>query len=296
MALALEECSARSYAELIRSNIPSSSSLLHARSTASRPSPLSTLGVFSFGPTAATPTRGEILVYLGATSRKPRSVKRKKTSSSEKDRPVPAKVQKLGVSPPSPVREPGQASSPLAEVQNSGAPPPSPAQELERASSPLVEVPESGASPPSPAQELERASSPLVEVQESGASLPSPAQEPEQELPSLDLTLLSPSGPDVKAKGLSGADVAQPLTVLPITVWNPPADKDKSPPRRMTELKRRKLKPKADAIKDSLLSSVELAAGAVSSILLESDVGSSKELPVDEALELSFQGLASVSL
>ena len=160
----MEGCSARSYAELIKSDIPSSSSLLPARSTASRPSPLSTLGVFSFGPTAATPTRGEILVHLGETSRKPRSVKRKTPSSSDKDWPVPAKVQKLGVSPPSPVREPGQASSPLAEVQNSGAPPPSPAQELERASSPLVEVRESGASPPSPAQELERASSPLVEV------------------------------------------------------------------------------------------------------------------------------------
>ena len=105
------------------------------------------------------------------------------------------------MSPPSPVREPGQASPPLAEVQNSGA------------------------SPPSPAQELERASSPLVEVQESGASPPSPTQEPEQALPTLDLTLLSPPRPDVKAKGLSGADVAQPLTVLPITVWNPPSDK-----------------------------------------------------------------------
>ena len=199
----MEECSARSYAELIKSNIPSSSSLLPARSTASRPSPLSTFGVFSFGPTIATPIRGEIIVHLGATSRKPQSVKRKKPSSSKTDRPVPAKVQKLGVSPPSPVREPGQASSPLAEVQNSGAP------------------------PPSPAQELERASSPLVEVQESGASPPSPVQEPEQELPTLDLTLLSPPRLDVKAKGLSGADVAQPLTVLPITVWNPPADKAK---------------------------------------------------------------------
>ena len=101
-----------------------------------------------------------------------------------------------------------------------------------------------GASPPSPAQELERASSPLVEVQESGAAPPSPAQEPEQALPTLDLTLLSPPRLDVEAKGLSGADVAQPLTVLPITVWNPPSDKAKSPPRRTTELKRTKLKQK----------------------------------------------------
>ena len=202
----MEECSDRSYAELIKSNIPSSSSLLPARSIASRSSPLSTLGVFFFGPTAAIPTRGEILVHLGVTSRKPRSVKRKKPSSSEKDRPVPAKVQKLGMSPPSPVREPGQASPPLAEVQTSGT------------------------SPPSPAQELERASSPLVEVQESRAAPPSSAQEPEQALPTLDLTLLSPPRPDVKAKGLSSADVVQPLTVLPITIWNPPSDKAKSPP------------------------------------------------------------------
>ena len=176
------------------------------------------------------------------------------------------------MSPPSPVRERGQASPPVAEVQTLGA------------------------SPPSPAQELERASSPLVEAQESGAAPPSPAQEPERASPTLDLTLLSPPRPDVEAKGLSGADVVQPLTVLPITVWNPPSEKAKSPPRRTTELKRMKLKPKADAIKDSLLSSVELAAGAISSILLESDVGSSKELPVDEALALSFQGMASVSL
>ena len=176
------------------------------------------------------------------------------------------------MSPPSLVREPGQASPPLAEVQNSSASPPSPAQELGRASSPRVEVQELGASPPSPAQELEQA------------------------FPTLDLTLLSPSRPDIKAKGLSGADVAQPLTVLPITVWNPPSDKAKSPPRRTTELKRKKLKPKADAIKNSLLSSAELAAGAILSIFLESDVGSLKELQVDKALALSFQGMASVSL
>ena len=180
---------------------------MSARSSASRPPPPFALGVSSFGPTAAAPTRGEILVHLGATSRKPRSAKKKKLSSSEKDRPVPTKVQKLEVSPPSPVRESEQASPPLTEVQNSGASPPSSAQELERASSPLVEVQELEASPPSPAQEPEQASSPLV------------------------LTLLSPPRPDINAKGLSGATVAQPLTALPITVWNPPPDKAKSPPR-----------------------------------------------------------------
>ena len=245
---------------------------MSARSSASRPLPPFALGVSSFGPTAAAPTRGEILVHLGATSRKPRSAKRKKPSSSEKDRPVPTKVQKLEVSPRSPVRELEQASLPLTKVQNSGTSPPSSAQELERASSPLVEVQELGASPPSPAQEPEQASSPLV------------------------LTVLSPPRPDINAKGLSGATVAQPLTALPITVWNLPPDKAKSPPRATAELKRKKLKSKADVVRDSLLSNAELAAGSISSILRESDLGRSKELLVDEALALSFKGVASVSL
>ena len=271
MVLALAECSARPYAELIKSNIPSSSSLLPARSTASRPSPLSTFGVFFFGPTAATPTRGEILVHLGATSRKPRSAKRKNPSSSEKDRPVPTKVQKLGESPPSPVRELERASPPLAKVRNSGEYPPPPAQEPERGSSPSAIVQKLGASPPSPAPEPKRASSPLV------------------------LTSLPSSEPDAKAKGLSGAAVEQPLTVMPITVWNPPSDNAKSPPRGMAAPKRKKPKPKADTVKDSLLSNPELAAGAISSILLESDLGRSKGLLADEALALSFQGIASVS-
>ena len=272
VVLALTECSARPYVELIKSNIPGSSSLMSARSTASRPSPLSTLRVFSFGPTASSLTRGEILVHLGVTSRKPRSAKRKNPSSSVKDQPVPAKVQKLGASPPSSVREPRRASPPLAEVQNSGVSPPSLAQDPERPSSPLAEVQKLGASPPSPAQEPERASSSLV------------------------LTSLPPSKPDVKAKGLSGAAVEQSLTVMPITVWNPPSDNAKSPPRGMAELKRKKSKPKADATKDSLLSNAELAAGAVSSILLESDLGRSKGLLINEVLALSFQGVALISL
>ena len=56
IALALAECSARPYAELIKSDIPGPSSLMSARSFALRPSPPSTLGVFPFGPTASTPT------------------------------------------------------------------------------------------------------------------------------------------------------------------------------------------------------------------------------------------------
>ena len=92
IVLALAGYPARPYTELIRSDILGPSNLKSARSSASRSSPASTLGFSPIGLTAATPTRGEILVHLGAMSRKPRSVKRKKTSSNEEDRPVSAKV------------------------------------------------------------------------------------------------------------------------------------------------------------------------------------------------------------
>ena len=185
--------------------------------------------VSPIGLTDATPTRGEILVHLGALSRKPRSAKRKKSSSSEKDRSIPAKVQKLGASPSSSAREPERAPSPVAEA-------------------PLVL-----SSPP-------------------------------------------PSKSDTEAKSLLGAAVEQSLAVMPITVWNPPSESAKSPPRRAAELKRKKPKPKVDENKDSLLSNAELMVGAVSSILKDSDLGRSKALPVDETLALSIQGVASVSL
>ena len=229
VALVLAECPARPYAKLIKSDIPSPSNLRSARSTASRPLPPSTMGVSPIELTAATPTRGEILVHLGALSRKPRRAKLKKSSSSEKDLPILAKVQKLGASPSSSARE------------------------LERAPSPMAEAPLVLSSPP-------------------------------------------PSKTDVEAKSLLDAAVEQPLAVMPITVWNPPSESAKSPPRRATELKRKKPKPKVDENKDSLLSNSELAASAVSSILKDSDLWRSKALPIDEALALSLQGVASVSL
>ena len=101
---------------------------------------------------------------------------------------------------------------------------------------------------------------------------------------------------DVEANSLLGAAIEQPLTVMPITVWNPPSENAKSPPRRAAELKRKKSKPKVDENKDSFLSNVELAAGAVSSILKDSDLGRWKGLLVDETLALSLQGVSSVSL
>ena len=106
VALALAECPARPYAELIKSDIPGPSNLRSARSIASRPLPPSSMGVSPIGLSATTPTRGEILVQLGTLSRKRQSGKRKKSSSIEKDRRVLAKVPKLGASPTSFSRKP----------------------------------------------------------------------------------------------------------------------------------------------------------------------------------------------
>ena len=78
VALVLAECPSRPYSELIKSGIPGPSSLKPARPTALRPSPPSSMRVSPIGPSAATPTRGELLVQLETLSRKPRSVKRKK--------------------------------------------------------------------------------------------------------------------------------------------------------------------------------------------------------------------------
>ena len=109
IVLALAECSPRPYAKLIKSGIPGSSTLRSARSAAPRLSPSSTMKVSPIGPSAANPTRGELLVQLETLSRKSRSVKRKTLGSAEKDWPVLAKVPKLGASsssPSAPIRKP----------------------------------------------------------------------------------------------------------------------------------------------------------------------------------------------
>ena len=61
----------------------------------------------------------------------------------------------------------------------------------------------------------------------------------------------------------------------------------------MEELKRKDSETGGDG--DSLLLNSELAVGAVSSILKDSDLKRSSTLPVDEALALSLKGVASVS-
>ena len=98
IALAFAECPSRPYAELIKSNVPGPSSSRSTRSAALRPSPPSTMKVPPVGPSAAKPTRGELLAQLEMVSRKPRSGKRKTSDSVKKDRLVLVKVPKLGAS------------------------------------------------------------------------------------------------------------------------------------------------------------------------------------------------------
>ena len=70
-------------------------------------------------PSAAKPTKGELLARVETLSRKSRSVKWKTLDSVEKDRPAWGKVSKLGASSSSPsthVRIPGQVLSPPGEI------------------------------------------------------------------------------------------------------------------------------------------------------------------------------------
>ena len=110
IAQELAECSPRPYSKLIRWDIPGPSSLRSTRSTALRPSPPSSMKFSPVGPSAAKPTKGELLARVETLSRKSWSVKRKTSDSIEKDRPAWGKVPKLGASSSSPsthVRVPG---------------------------------------------------------------------------------------------------------------------------------------------------------------------------------------------
>ena len=136
-----------------------------------------------------------------------------------------------------------------------------------------------------------------------GASPSSPStyvRQPERapSPPSEALAILSSqpgSRSAAKAKSLLGGAVEHPLAVMAITVWKPPAKGVRSPPRRVEELKKKEPESKSGGDGDSLLLDAELAVGAVSSILKDSDLKRSKALPADEALTLSLQGVASVS-
>ena len=75
---------------------------------------------------------------------------------------------------------------------------------------------------------------------------------------------------------------------MPITAWSPPTQSAEPPHSRVEKLGRKCSE--ADGDGDSLLFNDELAAGAVSSILRDSDLKRSGALPVEEALALSLQG------
>ena len=132
-------------------------------------------------------------------------------------------------------------------------------------------------------------SSPSAHVRKPGRALSPPAEAP---------TVLS-SQPRprsaAKAKGPLGGTVEQPLAVMPITVWNPPTKSVRSPSLRAEELRRKYSESETGGDGDSLLLNAELVAGAVSSILKDSDLKRSSAFPVNEALARSLQGVASVS-
>ena len=159
LAQKFAECSPHPYLELIRSDIPRTSSLRSTRSTALSPSPPFAMKFSPVGPSAAKPTKGELLALVETLSLKSRSVKRKTWDSVEKDRQAWGKVPKLRAS----------SSSPSTHVRVLG-----------QVLSPPAEVPKALSSQPR-------------------------------------------SGSTAKAKDSSGRAAEQPLEVMSITVWNPPA-------------------------------------------------------------------------
>ena len=78
------------------------------------------------------------------------------------------------------------------------------------------------------------------------------------------------SGYAAKVKDTSGRAAEPPLEVMPITVWSSSAKSAEPPPSREEKLGRKRSE--ADEDGDSLLFNAELATGAVSSILRDSDL------------------------
>ena len=146
---------------------------------------------------------------------------------------------------------------------------PVPAEKDRPALAKVMKLGASSSSPSAHVRKLERAQSPPTEAPTVWSSQPR-------------------SGSAAKAKSLLGGAVEQPLAVMPITVWNPSTKSVRSPSRRAEELNRKDPESEIGGDGDSLLLNAELAAGAVSSILKDSDLKRSSELPVDEALALSL--------
>ena len=98
----------------------------------------------------------------------------------------------------------------------------------------------------------------------------------------------------VGAGDSSGRADEPPLEVLPISVWSPTSRGISPPPAMPDKVTGNRDRFEAIGDEDSLLSHAELAAGAVSSILRDSDLRRVGALLVEEALALLLQGTASV--
>ena len=98
----------------------------------------------------------------------------------------------------------------------------------------------------------------------------------------------------VGAGDSSGGANESPLEVLPISVWIPMSRGTAPLSKVPDEVTGTRDRFEVVGDEDSLLSHAELAAGAVSSILCDSDLRRVGALPVEEALTLLFQGTSSV--
>ena len=114
----LAKCLPRAYSELIKSDIPRSSSSKSSRPSTLRPLPPSVMKFSHERPPVVKPTKGELRAWVETLSKRPRSVKRKSQDSLEKSHPAWGKVPRLGTS----------SSSPSAHVQGQGQALPSPAE------------------------------------------------------------------------------------------------------------------------------------------------------------------------
>ena len=130
-------------------------------------------------------------------------------------------------------------------------------------------------------------SSPSAHVRGQGQVSPSPTEV--QRAPSSQPRSASVA----KAKDSLWRAAEPSLEVMPISVWSLPTQSVEPPHAIAKDLGRKR--PEADGDEDSLLSNAKLAAGAISSILRDSDLKRLGALPVEEALALSLKGVASVS-
>ena len=96
----------------------------------------------------------------------------------------------------------------------------------------------------------------------------------------------------VGAGDSSGRAAKPPLEVLPISIWSPTSQGAAPPLAMPNEVRRDHFG--AIGSEDSLLSHAELTAGAISSILRDSDLRKVDALSIEEALTFMLQGTAYV--